>query len=329
MPSRKDVRFAPLPIAHEVESTSPADRCMARLIQLISVVPEVVRAGASWGLCSIGMTLLNKRAVQLSKAPVLVVILQMLATVALVLVSSFRTIRFDRGWRTWAISVPPLFVLMMVTSMLALRYVTVGAFVVVRNLGPLVTLVIETTLHRPENLSFNVRTAIPLVAIALGVLLYEIHDINFSPLGMLFLIANLLLACAERLLQRHLLSVNSVQCSPPTLMLLNNGIGAFLALLVLPLMAPKEPHALWHALRYNHGTSGYIAATCVVGCAISYCGLWLQSLVTATSFMVLGSVTKLVVIAWGMLFFADASGVLAVLGAMLSVGGGFAYARVK
>ena len=42
--------------------------------------------------------------------------------------------------------------------------------------------------------------------------------------------------------------------------------------------------------------------------------------------MVLGSVSKLVVIISGILFFADASGPLSVLGAGLSVFGGYAYA---
>ena len=45
--------------------------------------------------------------------------------------------------------------------------------------------------------------------------------------------------------------------------------------------------------------------------------------------MVLGSVTKLVVIVFGILFFADASGPLSVLGAALSVLGGYVYARMK
>ena len=35
----------------------------------------------------------------------------------------------------------------------------------------------------------------------------------------------------------------------------------------------------------------------------------------------------LVVIAWGILFFGDASGPLSIVGAAISVGGGFAYAR--
>lgn len=42
-----------------------------------------------------------------------------------------------------------------------------------------------------------------------------------------------------------------------------------------------------------------VAASCAAGALISYTGLWLQSLVTATSFMVLGCFNKIGVIAWG------------------------------
>ena len=43
--------------------------------------------------------------------------------------------------------------------------------------------------------------------------------------------------------------------------------------------------------------------------------------------MVLGSITKMAVIAWGILFLHDAAGPFAILGALLSVAGGFAYSR--
>lgn len=77
------------------------------------------------------------------------------------------------------------------------------------------------------------------------------------------------------------------------------------------------------------GTGLAVGLSCLLGCAISYGGLWLQRLVTATSFMVIGSCTKLVVIIFGIVFFADAAGPISVFGAGLSVFGGYAYARMK
>ena len=69
---------------------------------------------------------------------------------------------------------------MMGSSMLALKYVSVGAFVVVRNLGPLVTLVMEVALHKPDNLTCNARTAGATLAIAAGVWMYEANP-NLDP----------------------------------------------------------------------------------------------------------------------------------------------------
>ena len=88
---------------------------------------------------------------------------------------------------------------MMGSSMLALQYVSVGAFVVVRNLGPLVTLVMEVSLHKPDNLSCNARTAGATLAIAAGVWMYEANDMRWSQEGFFFLLANLGFACAERM----------------------------------------------------------------------------------------------------------------------------------
>ena len=136
---------------------------VARL-RALAVKFEPVLASLSWGSCSIGMTVLNKMSVSKTRAPVAVVIVQMLATCAMATASG--NLKFGAGWRLWAVSVPPLFVLMMVSSMLALKYVTVGTFVVVRNLGPVVTLIAETLLHNPENLSLDWRTLASTAAIA-------------------------------------------------------------------------------------------------------------------------------------------------------------------
>ena len=288
--------FAPLPIVEPL--SEPDDTALARLRTLCAQLlrqlrrlpkkvlgplrsrsttlgeqAETVTAALAWAACSIGMTVLNKLAVNRTRAPVAVVIVQMLATCVMAAASC--DLRFGQGWRTWAISVPPLFVLMMVSSMLALQYVTVGPFVVVRNLGPVVTLAIETALHRPDNLACDLRTTACLVAISFGVWLYESHEVKLSPIGFFYLLANLSFACAERMLQRHLLAVKAVDVSKPALMILNNGVGAILACLAAGVLVPREWRLLAHALRHKSGTGFAVTLSCVLGCAISYCGLWL------------------------------------------------------
>ena len=131
------------------------------------------------------------------------------------------------------------------------------------------------------------------------------------------------------MVQRHLLSVQAVDVSRPGLMILNNGIGAALAFVVLSFVEPKQWHYLSHAIKKKPNCSVAVALSCIVGCAISYTGLWLQRLVTATSFMVLGSLVKVLVIVWGIFMFGEAQGFLSILGAALSVGGAYAYARTR
>ena len=102
-------------------------------------------AVAGWATSSVGMTLLNKVAVSSTDAPFGVLIVQMSITCVLALAS--RNIHLGEGTQRWAMTVPWLFFLMMMSSMLALHYVSIGTFVVIRNLGPIVTLGIESTVH--------------------------------------------------------------------------------------------------------------------------------------------------------------------------------------
>ena len=179
-----------LPVAEEgEEGVRLVTVMLRRAIAVLRTGGEPLAAAASWGVCSIGMTLLNKRAIDKTGAPLGVVVLQMLATV-LVALSQYKRLHFGQGTRLWASTVPVLFMCMMGSSMLALKYVSVGAFVVVRNLGPLVTLVMEVALHKPDNLTCNARTAGATIAIAAGVWMYEANDMMWSERGFFFLMAN-------------------------------------------------------------------------------------------------------------------------------------------
>lgn len=65
-------------------------------------------------------------------------------------------------------------------------------------------------MHQPDNLKCDAWSAGSTAAIAIGVLMYESADLSFSPIGLFLLLLNLAFACAERMLQRHLLAVRGV-----------------------------------------------------------------------------------------------------------------------
>ena len=86
-----------LPVAEEGEEGARlVTVLLRRAIALLRTGGEPLAAGASWGVCSIGMTLLNKRAIEKTGAPLGVVVLQMLATV-LVALSQYRRLHFGQG----------------------------------------------------------------------------------------------------------------------------------------------------------------------------------------------------------------------------------------
>lgn len=92
--------------------------------------------------------------------------------------------------KRWSLTVPWLFTVMLASSMLSLRYSSMGAIVVMRNISPLVSLCIEGV-FTGEKIEIDVWTLLSLLVVLSGVVLYVSHDIAFSPIGMLCMIANL------------------------------------------------------------------------------------------------------------------------------------------
>jgi len=167
-----------------------------------------------------------------------------------------------------------------------------------------------------------------------------------SVAGVLWAIANNFLAITDRLLQRLMLSKDQcpVDISKTGATLLNNVLGMFPLLIAAFLTNefPKIPEALSQV-----DTLGafWIGASCVVGVGISYTGIWVQSLISATSFLVMVNVNKFAIIFLeayvlphvclhkpghsGCLFQGKYLTILQILGAVLSILGGVAYGKAR
>ena len=287
-------------------------------------VSDAFLAALLWSVCSVGMTVLNKLALSEAKAPFGILMVQMLFACVAVIVKEGRRLRFGHGTLRWTLSVPPLFVLMLCSSMLALQHVSIGAFVVVRNLGPVIMLAVEVALHSPTGLVCDGHTIISLASLVVGVLVYQMEKIEWPGPGITFLLLNLVVSCAERMVQRHLLAVHKVDVSKQGLVLLNNAIG-FALVAIVAAFVPGEYARTWAAASEADLRSVLLCASAAVGLGISYSGIWLQSLVTATSFMVLGCFCKAAIVLFGILTLGDASSPTALLGAGLSLAGCVSY----
>lgn len=197
---------------------------------------ELCVAVAGYMVASAGMMTINKVVLGGCSVPVTICTIQMVFTVATL--GTFPTMRnaihFGSkadAWR-WARAVPMLFTVMLVSSMLALNYASVGAVVVMRNLAPVPTIMAETFIDK--QMVVDSQTVLALLLALSGVVLYARNDLHSSWSGVLFMCVNMFAAVAERIAQRRLIALEPIDVSKQGMMLLNNGIGA---LFLVPVMA--------------------------------------------------------------------------------------------
>jgi len=286
----------------------------------------LVAACALFMVCSAGMLVVNKLVLRRIGLPITVVMVQMAFT-ALCLVVAPCGLHFGslRDVLRWSLSIPFLFTLMLASSMLALNHASMGAIIVVRNVAPIVTLVIERLFQ--ERIELSPAVIGSLVVVVGGVALYTSHDVHFSPLGMGYMALNMVAAVLERLLQRKMIAVEPIDVSKGGMMLLNNAIS--LVPMSGLLLYFGEQHK-WAMLRHVTLADGALLLfSCVNAVGISYAGINAQAYVTATTFMVLSNVNKFVVVAFGIVVLREASSWQAVVGCSAALLGGVWYAQAR
>jgi len=232
--------------------------------------------------------------------------------------------------------------------MVSMQFVSLGAWVVIRNLGPLVTLFTESVVI--PGMSVRITTAtvswmqnvpaysLPLCSyscvpvqvcgtlmVATGAWIYEANDLDFSLVGVALVTLNLIAAVLERIAQRHLLAVRKVDVSKPSLMILNNMIGTIIVSIIMLVFVPNDVSRLWQAMSQSNQSAMWVGLSCCVGVSLSYFGILLQGYISATSFMVLGAMTKVLLVASGVIFMDDASSMMSWIGVGLSIIGGCMY----
>jgi len=294
---------------------------------------ELVAAVCFFMAASAGMMIVNKLVLRGSHLPITIVIIQMLFTVAtLVVVPGMRNaIHFGSTrdvWR-WARAVPPLFALMLATSMLALDHATVGAFIVVRNLAPVPALLSEA-MFMDRSLKLDLQTMLAMALSLAGVILYARNDLHSSPLGFLFMGINLCAAVLERLVQRTLIALDPIDVSKQGMMMINNGVGA---LLLVPLaLSPTRFGEFGHVheiAAFEARQWALLLLSCINGVAISYAAIHLQKFVSASTLMVLANSNKFAVVAFGIFVLGESRSWQAVLGCVVALSGSVWYARAR
>lgn len=284
----------------------------------------------SWFVCSIGMMLFNKLAVKAFPAECTLVAMQMAFTVVIMGGCCFKSIHIGsfRDALRWSMVVP-FFTGMLLSSILALKYAPMTLVVVFRVLSPLFSLMIERLYPDPLRISAGMVGSIALMFIGAACYVAQMPRSNMAGIGYVFL--NIFFAVGDRLLQRLMLAKdqNPVDISKTGVTLLNNLEG------LVPLLAVASIKHEWAELPAAFaGLDGFgifmVAASCVVGVAISYCGIWAQSLISATSFLVLVNTNKFVIIFIEAYFMKTKTLTpLQIVGAFITICGGVAYGKAR
>ena len=277
-------------------------------------------------ICSAGMMIFNKMVLRTVRLPITIVMVQMAFTV-LVLCVLPCGLHFGSlsDVLRWSLSIPLLFTLMLASSMLALNHSSMGAIIVVRNVAPILTMVVERLWG--EQIKVSLQIVGSLVYVLCGVALYTSADIQFSMIGMAYMFGNMVSAVLERLLQRRMIAVQPIDVSKTGMMLLNNAVA--LVPMGLLLYAFGE-HTRWHEFRrFTSADWLLLACSCLNAVGISWAGINAQAYVTATTFMVLSNLNKFVVIGFGIFVLHEAGTWQAICGCLIALSGGILYAKAR
>eukprot|EP00811_Abedinium_folium_P001649 NODE_11512_length_1282_cov_4.248485.p1 GENE.NODE_11512_length_1282_cov_4.248485~~NODE_11512_length_1282_cov_4.248485.p1 ORF type:complete len:261 (+),score=77.86 NODE_11512_length_1282_cov_4.248485:235-1017(+) len=219
---------------------------------------------------------------------------------------------------------------MLNSSLLSYRYLTLSLVTVFRNLAPIVTLLVEAAVmppaHRP---AISVKVIGSLHLALLGALVYSCGALEFNWMGVAFVALNSLLAIADRLIQRRLLVGECKDMADPACMAINNTLGIVPTVaLFFALGEPAKLHQQMDALQ-SPNIHVLVLLSGAMGLSLCYFGLACQREMTATSFQVMQNISKVLVVAVGVIQFDDQLASLTAAGMALSLLGGFLYGRVR
>lgn len=225
--------------------------------------------------------------------------------------------------------VVPFYCGMLLTSILALKTAPMSLVIVLRNSSPLCTLLIERFYPEPLRISGYMLGSIFLMIVGAMMYVSELPSKSWQGIGWVFL--NSIIAVVDRLLQRLLLSKDQcpVDISKTGVTLINNLVG----MLPVGLAAYAKGEIAKLPSVYatlNQWDKFYIAMSCVIGLTISYTSIWAQSLISATSFLVMINANKFVIIgieACGL--HSKALTWFQIWGASLTVLGGILYGKAR
>jgi len=287
-----------------------------------------------WASASVCAQVLNKTVVTIVEAPALITVWQMCVTTVLVGVPCYRQLLdAPKGQLLIWMIVPFFFAAMLCTSSYTFEYMSLSFYTVVRTMMPLVVLPIERAVMPADKRPKLSGMVLMSMAITLGgAIMYGDGVGSVSVIGCLFAFANMVVAVADRVAQRRLLTTECSGLTSPACVLMNNIFGSIPALVLagathqISDMATPEGRATW----MDPCVLPLLVLSGAIGTGMGYLGLEVQRAISATSFFVLQNISRVAVIVCGIVFFQDPiKSPLDVAGLVFSVGGSIAYGKVQ
>lgn len=291
---------------------------------------EMITATSIYCVSSAGMMLSNKLAIQEFPLECCLVWLQLAFSALMLAIFAYPYIRIGsvKDFLRWSM-VAPMYCGMLLTSILALKSAPMSLVIVLRNASPLGTVVIERLYPEPLQVSWKMLLA--MVLMLTGAMMYMVdrkEAVNWHAIG--WVVLNSAIAVVDRLLQRLLLAKDQcpVDISRTGITFINNLSGVLvigIAILMKGELA-AAPDAAKHLTPFGMGN---LLFSCILGLTISYTSIWAQSLITATSFLVMTNANKFVILAveaWGLQAGMTS---LQIAGASLSIVAGVFYGKAR
>lgn len=289
---------------------------------------EVLLSITAWCICSVGMMVFNKVAVEEFPEACSLVVLQMAFCCIVMVIFAWKHIHIG-SWRDvlrWCM-VTPFFSGMLLTSVLALKNAPMSLVVVLRSCSPIVGLAIESFYPHPPKVNYRMWGSMLLMLG--GSILYAWHLPHKELVGAGWAVVNAAFAVGDRLLQRLMLSAEQrpVNMSKAGVTVLNNLLG--IPPILLCALVTQEWKTLPVASDISFATYLWILASCIVGVGISYTGIWAQSLISATSFLMLINANKFAIIAIEATFFNKRLTLAQLVGAFITIVAAIMYGKAQ
>ena len=190
------------------------------------------------------------------------------------------------------------FVIMLVSSMLALLKVSAVTLIVIRNLTAISVAALERVVL---GTSVSGSALVALLGMVAGAVAFGLHDLTFDAQGYAWLVVNMVASSCYQVMVKRIISKDaSAKIGPFGFAYLNNVMSVpFLALIAV---ANKEPGRIAEVVPIDGRVASTLLLSCVLGCMLSVSGFVLNTMISATSLMVANNVNKFLVIILSELF---------------------------